>query len=177
MLGTIDDLEKDIERFRSNVAASGEMCELLEHMLEQIKQQNVSFVEQSDKLIKDIETLPTSIETANAESNAAVKRDITTEVDRLVQEVTRQQNQYVRQMDQTQHQIVDAMSETSGRVRSMEDQLLNKYQDFLQRLATTDLGVLIEQQKSLQDELNKRTTILMVISAISVVVGIVGLVI
>lgn len=43
MLGSIEELEKDIELFQQNMAASGELQMLLKQMLEQIKQQNSEF--------------------------------------------------------------------------------------------------------------------------------------
>ena len=43
MLGTIEELEKDIEQFQKKMAASGELQMLLRQVLEQIKQQNSEF--------------------------------------------------------------------------------------------------------------------------------------
>ena len=51
MLGSIEELEKDIELFQQNMAASGELQMLLKQMLEQIKQQNSEFGTQSSALI------------------------------------------------------------------------------------------------------------------------------
>ena len=44
MLGSIEELEKDIELFQQNMAASGELQMLLKQMLEQIKQQHSEFL-------------------------------------------------------------------------------------------------------------------------------------
>lgn len=164
MLGTIEDLEKDIEQFRGNVAASGEMCKLLEEMLEQIKQQNVGFAEQSSKLIKDIESLPETIDTTNKESNDAIQKQVSESVNRAVQEFAQQQTQYV-----------NAVSDTSNHIKSMEGHLTDQYQDFVKRLENVDLSILIDKYQALESELNKRTTILTVISIISVAIGIIGL--
>ena len=40
MLGSIQDLEKEIEQFQNNVMASGELVTLLKQMLEEMKSQN-----------------------------------------------------------------------------------------------------------------------------------------
>ena len=80
------------------------------------------------------------------------------------------------QLEQTQQQYVSAMEKTSVRFKSFEDQLLSKYQEFLETLEKTNLSNLYEQNQKLQTELNKRTTILVTISAISVVLGVIGLI-
>ena len=317
MLGTIEDLERDIEQFQSNVAASKEMYTLLSQMLEQIRQQNTSFDSKSRDLLDRLDGIPAAMDTANAASNAAVKKEVSAEVDRAINNFSQEQDKYVQLLEQVKQQIqlyidqskaqtaafgdktsllvakvegipasVDAannasnaqmrtdvknelevalrsfsaeqskylqsleqmqqtiqgcidqsqkqvqsfdeksaelitkvetvseqiksdtrtsladhrsaidvdidkrnaqfaetqqryvseMEETSGRLKSCEDQLLTKYQDFLQTLEKTNLSNLYEQNQKLQDELNKRTAILMVISAISVILGIVGLI-
>ena len=60
-------------------------------------------------------------------------------------------------------------------IKSCESQLTVKYSEFIDTLQKTNISNLYDQNKQLKDELNKRTTILMVISAISIIVGIVGI--
>ena len=318
MLGTIEDLEKDIEQFRSNVAASNEMYTLLNEILEQIRQQDTSFASRSGELLGRLDGIPAFLDKANATSNAVVKKDVSFEVDRAIRNFSQEQEIYVQLLDQVKQQIqlyieqskaqttafgdkasllaekvesipasidaankisnvqlhlnvknameatlrsfsaeqskylqsleqtqqkmqayieqsqkqersfddksseltvkveavperikadtrtslaehrsaidsdierrntqfaetqqryVSAMEETSGRLKSCEDQLLSKYQEFQQTLEKTNLSNLYEQNQKLQAELNKRTTILLVISVISIVLGIVGLII
>ncbi len=317
MLGTIEDLERDIERFQNNVAASSEMCSLLSQILEQIKQQNISFDSRADGLITRLDGIPASLDAANAASNASIKKNVSDEMGQAVRnfageqsnylqvlEQMRQkvqiyieqskkqvqafedrsseliekvgavpdkikanttasladhrsvldadierrnrdfiagQSNYLRALEQIQRKIeeyigqsqrqvqtfedrsaelaekvaavpdqikvdtkasledqraafdtdiekrnmqfaeiqqryVATMEETTENLKHCEDQLLNKYQEFLQTLEKTNLSNLYEQNQKLQNDLNKRTMILMVISAVSVVLGIVGLI-
>jgi chromosome segregation ATPase len=241
MLGTIEDLERDIEQFRNNVAASNEMYTLLNQMLEQVRQQNTTFDRKSEDLLGRLDAIPTALDTANAASNAAVKKDVSAEIDRAISDFASEQTKYLQALEQTQKEVhtyteqsqkqaqsfdeksaelivkvasvpeqikadtrssleeyrssldadiekrnaqlaetqkryVSAMEDTSGRLKSCEEQLLSKYQEFLQTLEKTNLSNLYEQNQKLQSELNKRTTLLMIISAVSVVLGIVGLI-
>ena len=166
MLGSIEELEKDIEQFQQNMAASGEMQMLLKQMLEQIKQQNVEFGNQSTALISRVDNIPSTIENANISSNNRVKNDVVAEIDRAIQSFASEQGKYISILQQTQNEI-----------KSCEDELTEKYTEFNNQLQKTNISDIYDQNIQLRNELNKRTTILMVISAISIVVGIIGIVI
>mgnify|MGYP000007776598 FL=1 len=101
MLGTIEELEKDIEQFQKNMAASGELQMLLRQVLEQIKQQNSEFSVQSSALISRVDNIPSTIENANMSSNNRLKSDVTVEIDRALQSFSSEQNQYLQGLEQT----------------------------------------------------------------------------
>lgn len=100
----------------------------------------------------------------NARASDALKADI----DKLLAErnaaFSEEQGKYIASLQQTQNEI-----------KSCESQLTAKYSEFIDTLQKTNISNLYDQNKQLKDELNKRTTILMVISAISIIVGIVGI--
>lgn len=62
MLGTIEELEKSIEEFQNNIAASGELCRLLEDYVQQAKRQEDSFNNQARNLLQKVEETPTIID-------------------------------------------------------------------------------------------------------------------
>ena len=105
MLGNIEDLERDIEQFRSNVAASNEMYTLLNQILEQIRQQNTTFDNKSEDLLGRLDGIPASLDTANAASNAAVKKDISVEIDRAVSNFTAEQTKYLHVLELMQKKV------------------------------------------------------------------------
>ena len=233
MLGSIEELEKDIELFQQNMAASGELQMLLKQMLEQIKQQNSEFGTQSSALISRVDNLPSTIENANISSNNRVKNDVAAEIDRALQSFANEQSRYLQALkgveqkiqtfadqaeqqgktyadgvasslakfDESAKKIVEdnarasdalkadidkllaernaafseeqgkyiaSLQQTQNEIKSCEGQLTAKYSEFIDTLQKTNIS-------NLYDELNKRTTILMVISAISIIVGIVGI--
>lgn len=240
MLGSIEELEKDIELFQQNMAASGELQTLLKQMLEQIKQQNSEFGTQSSVLISRVDNLPSTIENANISSNNRVKNDVAAEIDRALQSFANEQSRYLQALkgveqkiqtfadqaeqqgkaytdgvasslakfDESAKKIVEdnarasdalkadidkllaernaafseeqgkyiaSLQQTQNEIKSCESQLSVKYSEFIDTLQKTNISNLYDQNKQLKDELNKRTTILMVISAISIIVGIVGI--
>ena len=240
MLGSIEELETDIELFQQNMAASGELQMLLKQMLEQIKQQNSEFGTQSSALISRVDNLPSTIENANISSNNRVKNDVAAEIDRALQSFANEQSRYLQALkgveqkiqtfadqaeqqgktyadgvasslakfDESAKKIVEdnarasdalkadidkllaernaafseeqgkyiaSLQQTQNEIKSCESQLTDKYSEFIDTLQKTNISKLYDQNKQLKDELNKRTTILMVISAISIIVGIVGI--
>ena len=240
MLGSIEELEKDIELFQQNMAASGELQMLLKQMLEQIEQQNSEFGTQSSALISRVDNLPSTIESANISSNNRVKNDVAAEIDRALQSFASEQSKYLQALedikqkiqiyadqagnqekafsdgvtavlakfDETIKRIIDenvkandalnadidkllaernaafaeeqskyisSLQQTQNEIKNCESQLSVKYSEFIDTLQKMNVSDLYNQNVQLQKELNKRTTILMVISAISIVVGIIGI--
>lgn len=240
MLGSIEELEKDIELFQQNMAASGELQMLLRQMLDQIKQQNSEFGNQSAALISRVDDLPATIENANVSSNDRVKKEVASEIDRALQSFTNEQEKYLQAIENMKQQIGESMNQskaqgkafadgvssaiakfdesakrivddnssvdivlkndidkllaerniafveeqnkylaslqqTQSEIKNCESQLTAKYTEFIDTLQKINISNLYDQNIQLKNELNKRTTILMVISAISIVVGIVGI--
>ena len=241
MLGTIEELEKDIEQFQKNMAASGELQMLLRQVLEQIKQQNSEFSVQSSALISRVDNIPSTIENANMSSNNRLKSDVTVEIDRALQSFSSEQNQYLQGLEQTKQliesyieqsktqertfsdgttsalakfdeaicKIIDKNNKSNEIIKSNIDKLLNKrneefaaeqnkyiqslqdtqteigecenkltakYAEFISTLENMNITNLYEQNIQLKNEFNKRTTLLMVISVVSIVVGIIGII-
>ena len=240
MLGSIEELEKDIELFQQNIAASGELQMLLKQMLEQIKQQNSEFGTQSSALISRVDNLPSTIESANISSNNRVKNDVAAEIDRALQSFANEQAKYLQAIENMKQQVQELMNQstaqgkaftdgvasaiakfdesakrivddnssanaalktdidkllaernvafaeeqnkylaslqqTQSEIKNCESQLTAKYTEFIDTLQKLNISNLYDQNIQLKNELNKRTTILMISSAISIVVGIVGI--
>lgn len=240
MLGSIEELEKDIELFQQNIAASGELQMLLTQMLEQIKQQNSEFGTQSSALISRVDNLPSTIENANISSNNRVKNDVAAEIDRALQSFANEQSKYLQAIEDIKQKIqaytdqagnqekvftdgvivvlakfdetikkiinenakandalktdidkllaernaafteeqgkyISSLQQTQSEIKNCESQLSAKYSEFIDALQKMNVSDLYNLNIQLQKDLNKRTTILMVISAISIVVGIIGI--
>ncbi len=120
MIGSIEELEKEIEQFHKNVAASGELVALLDKISTQIKQQNEDFGKESDKLIKRFDELPDKFETANKASNKEIKEYIESKLDESVQGFKKEQSQYV-----------DELKTTRDKINEAEKDAEKKYSDFI----------------------------------------------
>lgn len=121
MLGSIEELEKDIELFQQNMAASGELQMLLKQMLEEIKRQNTEFGTQSSALISRIDNLPSVIENANISSNNRVKNDVVAEIDRALQSFANEQSRYLQGLEQTKQQVQSYIEQSQSQEKTFSD--------------------------------------------------------
>lgn len=224
MVGTIEDLEKEIDQFQKNMMASGEVVKLLTQMVEGVKQQNDSFNTQAQSLLLKIENLPSVIERENETSNQKIKNDVSTELGKTVQDFKIEQTRYLESVDKFNTQVqsmlikvenlpstIERENEASnqkikndvsselGKIiqdfkteqarylesaeksqRAIEDaerKLDKSYRDFIDNIERMNISNLYDEYTQLNKSVNVRTTILVVISLVSVVVGIVGLII
>lgn len=240
MLETIEELEKEIDEFQNNIAASGEMVLALKQMIEQIKQQNSEFDMQSKALLSRLDTLPTNIENTTIANNERIKSDVASELNKSLQAFSEEQGKYIislQDVQKTTQEFSDlakeqgksfreqtnvmnenmnsALSDLNGKIQNTtnllkqdidvsvsernkevivaqekyikeidganvsmkkcEEALDSKYKDFLSVLEKMNISNIYEQNIQLKEELRKKTTILMVISAVSILIGVVGL--
>ena len=240
MLETIEELEKEIDEFQNNIAASGEMVLALKQMIEQIKQQNSEFDMQSKALLSRLDTLPTNIENTTIANNERIKSDVASELNKSLQEFSEEQGKYIISLQGIQKTIQEysevareqgksfreqtnvmnenmnsALSDLNGKIQNTtnllkkdidvsvsernkevivaqekyikeidslnvsmkkcEEALDSKYKDFLSVLEKMNISNIYEQNIQLKEELRKKTTILMVISAVSILIGVVAL--
>lgn len=240
MLETIEELEKEIDEFQNNIAASGEMVLALKQMIEQIKQQNSEFDMQSKALLLRLDTLPTNIENTTIANNERIKSDVASELNKSLQAFSEEQGKYIISLQGVQKTIQEfsdlakeqgksfreqtnvmnenmnlALSDLNGKIQNTtnllkqdidvsvsernkevivaqekyikeidganvsmkkcEEALDSKYKDFLLVLEKMNISNIYEQNIQLKEEFRKKTTILMVISAVSILIGVVGL--
>lgn len=240
MLETIEELEKEIDEFQNNIAASGEMVLALKQMIEQIKQQNSEFDMQSKALLSRLDTLPANIENTTIANNERIRSDVASELNKSLQAFSDEQGKYIISLQGVQKTIQEfsdlareqgksfreqtnemnenmnsALSDLNEKIQNTtnllkqdidvsvsernkeviiaqekyikeidganvsmkkcEEALDSKYKDFLSVLEKMNISNIYEQNIQLKEELRKKTTILMVISAVSILIGVVGL--
>ena len=240
MLETIEELEKEIDEFQNNIAASGEMVLALKQMIEQIKQQNSEFDMQSKALLSRLDTLPANIENTTIANNERIRSDVASELNKSLQAFSDEQGKYIISLQGVQKTIQEfsdlareqgksfrertntmnenmnsALSDLNEKIqdttnllkqdidvsvsernkevivaqekyikeidganvsmKKCEEALDSKYKDFLSVLEKMNISNIYEQNIQLKEELRKKTTILMVISAVSILIGVVGL--
>lgn len=240
MLETIEELEKEIDEFQNNIAASGEMVLALKQMIEQIKQQNSEFDMQSKALLSKLDTLPANIENTTIANNERIRSDVASELNKSLQAFSDEQGKYIISLQGVQKTIQEfsdlareqgksfreqtnemnenmnsALSDLNEKIQNTtnllkqdidvsvsernkevivaqekyikeidganvsmkkcEEALDSKYKDFLSVLEKMNISNIYEQNIQLKEEFRKKTTILMVISAVSILIGVVGL--
>ena len=240
MLETIEELEKEIDEFQNNIAASGEMVLALKQMIEQIKQQNSEFDMQSKALLSRLDTLPANIENTTIANNERIRSDVASELNKSLQAFSDEQGKYIISLQGVQKTIQEfsdlsreqgksfreqtnemnenmnsALSDLNEKIQNTtnllkqdidvsvsernkevivaqekyikeidsvnvsmkkcEEALDSKYKDFMSVLEKMNISNIYEQNIQLKEEFRKKTTILMVISAVSILIGVVGL--
>ena len=181
MLGTIEELEKEIEEFQNNMAASGELTLLLRQTIDLIKAQNSSFETESGALLSKLDALPGTIEQENASSNETIRKNVDDAMQRTVDAFSQEQNRYVSTLEKVENQIsaeqkqyVETLKAVDAKLDKCQGELVSKYEEFLKTLEDTNLANLRAETQMLRSDLNKKTTVLTVISVISVLIGIAG---
>lgn len=149
MLGTIEELEKEIEQFQNNMKASGELVSLLKQMLDQVKRQNETFNRQSDALISRVDSLPGTIENANAESNRRVKENVSSELAQALQDFSDEQNRYLTGLEQTRQQIQNGMDRSETQEKHFNEQI----NGFLEKLDSSIIQIRSGVKEDVSSEL------------------------
>lgn len=121
MLNTIEDLEKEIDEFQSNMSASGEMVQALKQIVDQVKQQNSEFDMQSKALLARLDNLPTSIENTELANNERIRTDVASEFTKAIKQFTELQNGYVTALQDMKQNISEYVVAAREQKEKLED--------------------------------------------------------
>lgn len=121
MLNTIEDLEKEIDEFQSNMSASGEMVQALKQIVDQVKQQNSEFDMQSKALLARLDNLPSSIENTELANNERIRNDVASEFTKAIKQFTELQNGYVTALQDMKQNISDYVVAAREQKEKLED--------------------------------------------------------
>ena len=115
-------------------------------------------------VLTKVDRIPSAIEAENLKNNALLKDSISLIVEGAVRSFSKEQENYIAGLIKTQ-----------ANIEKCEERLEIKYKEFIDSLEKMNSSNLYEQNVQLKSSLDKRTLILMLISGLSVVIGIVGL--
>ena len=120
MLGTIEELEREIDLFKQNIVSSNEMIDLLQNILNQIKAQNQMLDTQSNELMSKMEGIPEILEKANTDSNTKIQTDISKEIKKAVDSFSARQKTYIDTLEQAESQIKRFIEQSGIQVKAFE---------------------------------------------------------
>lgn len=146
------------------ITALHEMKQSISDYIVEAKNQEDIFIEAKTEMTDKIATSMREIETQNETANNVLKSDVDNIFVARNKEVTDAQDRYLKEM---QH--------TSEMMKSCESKLKSKYSEFLETLEKMNISNLYEQNAQLKSEISKRTTFLMALVVISIVIGVIGL--
>ena len=101
MLGTIEELEREIDLFKQNIVSSNEMVDLLQNILNQ-------------------ESIPEILEKANTDSNNRIQKDTSQEIKKAVDSFSARQKIYIDTLEQAESQIKQFIEQSGIQVKSFK---------------------------------------------------------
>lgn len=128
------------------------------------KSQEGILIKAASEMADKIDISIQKIETQNENANNVLKSDVDNIIVARNKELTDVQDRYLKEM---QH--------TSEMMKSCESKLESKYSEFLETLEKMNISNLYEQNTQLKSELSERTTFLMALVVISILIGVIGL--
>lgn len=128
------------------------------------REQGKSFREQTNVMNENMNSALSDLNGKIQNTTNLLKKDIDVSVSERNKEVIVAQEKYIKEIDSL-----------NVSMKKCEEALDSKYKDFLSVLEKMNISNIYEQNIQLKEELRKKTTILMVISAVSILIGVVGL--
>ena len=123
MLGTIEELEKDLEQFHNNILSSNELYETMCKILGRLNEQTNKFEEKSDILIDNLKELPSIIENNNDANNLLIGETISKELDDTLMEFSKKQNTYLESLDLVKRKLEISQFELKEKYKEFDEKI------------------------------------------------------
>ena len=123
MLGTIEELEKDLEQFHNNILSSNELYETMCKILGRLNEQTNKFEEKSDILIDNLKELPSIIENKNDANNLLIGETISKELDDTLMEFSKKQNTYLESLDLVKRKLEISQFELKEKYKEFDEKI------------------------------------------------------
>ena len=130
MLESIEQLEKEIETFHQNVAASNELYKLISTLIEKIKKQKEEFSHSSTDLLEKISTSTITIQEHNKQSIDELIRtihsqtsDFSVQSNRVIEQLKEVPNTTEKKNEALRDNITSSLSELERLINSIPDQV------------------------------------------------------
>ena len=123
MLGTIEELEKDLEQFHNNILSSNELYETMCKILGRLNEQTNKFEEKSDILIDNLKELPSIIENKNDANNLLIGETISKELDDTLMEFSKKQNTYIESLDLVKRKLEISQFELKEKYKEFDEKI------------------------------------------------------
>ena len=166
MTDKIDLVVKKLSEEISNTNTSLEniIHNAVQEYSEVAKEQGKSFREQTNVMTENMNSALSDLNGKIQNTTNLLKQDIDVSVSERNKEVIVAQEKYIKEIDSV-----------NVSMKKCEEALDSKYKDFMSVLEKMNISNIYEQNIQLKEEFRKKTTILMVISAVSILIGVVGL--
>lgn len=187
MFENLDELEKEIESLHNNILASNNLLDSLNKLKESIvnENENVKVVNKSVQKTED------AIKDATDEINTGVSDSINNALNKQFNELKNTEsnieNILVKTTEKIDQQNSEALknhldefvkitSEVNSKLENANLNLESKYKDFVDEVEKVNPTLLHEKMNQIEKNVNLKITIAIVISAITAIISIVGII-
>lgn len=204
MFDNIEQLERQVKEFQENILASSALVKSIEELtvavrkqqeeqsetarklLDDMEQKRVSFQEQAAKILSDIEeqtrTIPNSVAKENAATVEQIRQAIA-DYDRLLHtslEQIKSNNEAIAEKTLKTHtelnkSYIEQLEKTSSVINDMIEQLELRYNQFLERLESTNIDQLFAEVQKMKKSLETKMTLVLTGVGIAVVIAVISL--
>lgn len=193
MLGSFEELEQDIEKFKNNVMASSELIESLNDVTDVIIKQTTTLDQQTEAVNQVNISVPEKVEKISTESTekiVAKNNEIQGILEKLPIEVKESLKQYkiavaeaneayLKEcsdvLERKQQEYISQLEKTKTELEDCKVQIDSAYKGFLQKIQKTDLYGIKKSVIDMKQDVSKKINILIGITAIAVIVAIIGI--
>lgn len=147
---SINELEKEIENFRKNMAISGEICSKLSNISDLIKNQTVSLNETSNDVISKFSKIPESIKKINEQIVSKAIANIANENDKYIEYLEKYRNkidELENKVELNKKNIDKSIDDTVEKMKSIPKIISRDCQ-----MSNAELTVIIEEM--IQEKIN-----------------------
>ncbi len=134
MFESIEEFEGQVEEFQKNILASNELIKSVESLTDSIQRQQKSYNDNNEKIIKKIEdtndNTQTAVETIKNENKKLINESI--------RELEKSNQDHIRV-------IISELENTKSDIKKYSDELADRYQNFHQKLESTNVSQLFEE--------------------------------
>lgn len=203
MLGSFEELEKDIEKFKNNILASSELIESLNATAKVIKSQSEAIAEQTavvkhvitevpQKISESKEELVKQMISSNEETSerivkksTALQEELAALPDKIdksliqhLQTITDQNDKYLKECSLTfqrkQEAYIEQLKSNGEFLELCRKQLEESHASFIKKAEELDLDDLKKSVDVMKMDISKKMNFILVISALAVVATVVG---
>ena len=157
MFEDIAQMEKEIETFRKNIAASSELVEGISQLTEATKQREESFSASTDSLIKRIDACILQIKEDHASALQALNNENSSTINTLQKNLLSEQSSRLAELERIKSELenmqasyAEKLTQTELIIKEYQKNAEQQYNDFVHRLETTNVDQIFKEVQELK---------------------------
>lgn len=186
MLGSVEELERDIEKFQSNIASSNEMVEQLRKIIEELKTCEAVIAEKSRDVVSQVSSVPTEVINRVREVSESNRNSFMRDSDDLLRKIDNQNKHVVDSINSSEKTVsetrdelkktIDELHETQRHVKDIESDFERKCDAIISKIEALNLQQMNETCNRIENMVKGRTVLLMAMTGVAVICSILAII-